>query len=301
MTQLGDTLSDERRRQGRSLVDVEAATRIRARMLEALEHGDYDLLPAPAYVKGYIQSYAGYLDIPVQPLLDLYRADVRFADERAEEREHPLMPRGARYSNVSRQNLDELPAVQSVVPRREQAHAIPTRTWLIAAAAIVGVLLAFWAISRLLAQPASVPPVPPSVVTTSTTEPTSSAVTSSTTATGSTPVTPVAPTGTPAPRTPGGTSAESTANVKPFKLAFRVVAGIGSGHTHLKLTVDGAVLFDQNVTLSTSIPTFTVYRGAVAVVGAPIYVVITKDGVHIATPNTHTAYTLTLKNTNPAR
>ncbi len=62
---LGETLANERRRQGKTLSDVEAATRIRGRLIESLEHGDYDALPSPAYVKGYIQSYASYLELPV--------------------------------------------------------------------------------------------------------------------------------------------------------------------------------------------------------------------------------------------
>lgn len=295
MSQLGDALSDERRRQGKSIVDVEAATRIRARMLEALERGDYDQLPAPAYVKGYIQSYAGYLDIPVQPLLEMFRADQRFADERAEERERPLMPRGAGYSKVSRQSLEELPA-DTVVPKHEQVHAIPTRTWLIAAAGIVGVLLLFWALSRLFAQPAAVPPVPPSVQTTSTPEATSSVAASSTAATGSTPVTPVAPTSTPDGATKPTPSAESTANIKPFKLAFRIRAGEKS---QLKVTVDGAVLFNEQVGRTADIPSFTVYRSAVVVIAKPLWVTTLKDGVRIPTPNDTTSYMLTVKNTNP--
>jgi cytoskeletal protein RodZ len=35
----------------KSLADAEADTRIRARLLEALEKGNYEALPSPAYVR----------------------------------------------------------------------------------------------------------------------------------------------------------------------------------------------------------------------------------------------------------
>ena len=40
-----------------------------------LEKGDYDRLPNPGYVRGYISSYARYLDLDTVPLLAMYRAE----------------------------------------------------------------------------------------------------------------------------------------------------------------------------------------------------------------------------------
>ncbi len=282
MTQLGDTLSDERRRQGKSLVDVESSTRIRSRLLEALEHGDYEQLPAPAYVKGYIQSYAKYLDIPVQPLLEMYKTDMRFVDEREErERERgPLMPRGAGYSKISRQNLDDLPA-DAVVPQRDQQHAIPMRTWLVVAAGIVAVFAVLWGISHLVTSTATTPPVPASVQETVTPDP--SAVTSAA-------VTPVPP---PATEPTVAPSADSTEGITPFKLTFRIRQGETSS---LKVTVDGKVVFDRIVARTADFPSCQVYREAVIAIGKPRWVTTFKDGTRIPTPNKDTPYTLTLKN-----
>jgi cytoskeletal protein RodZ len=87
---MGATLADERRRQGKSLADVEAATRVRGRLIEALEKGEYDTLPSSAYVKGYIQSYADYLEIPSGPLVAQFNAETAGRDA-AKATQHPYI------------------------------------------------------------------------------------------------------------------------------------------------------------------------------------------------------------------
>jgi cytoskeleton protein RodZ len=124
MTTVGEILAAERRRQGKTMVDVVEGTKIRGRLLDALEAGDYDVLPSPAYVKGYIQSYARYLEIPPEPLLEQYKR------ETADTARKPTQGRPS--------YLDGIPA-ETVVPRRERAHEIPRRVWVIVAAG--GVLL----------------------------------------------------------------------------------------------------------------------------------------------------------------
>ena len=86
---MGATLAEERRRQGKSLMDVEAATRIRGRLIEAMEKGEYDSLPSSAYVKGYIQSYADFLEIPSGPLVAQFNAETAGRDAKAQE--HPYI------------------------------------------------------------------------------------------------------------------------------------------------------------------------------------------------------------------
>ena len=75
MPTVGEILAAERRRQGKSLADVVDGTKIRGRLLDALEKGRYDDLAHPAYVKGYIQSYARYLEIPATPLLEQFKME----------------------------------------------------------------------------------------------------------------------------------------------------------------------------------------------------------------------------------
>jgi cytoskeletal protein RodZ len=57
------------------LADVEAATRIRQKYLEAFETGAYDELPAGAVSRGFLRIYARYLGIDVEQALALYKQE----------------------------------------------------------------------------------------------------------------------------------------------------------------------------------------------------------------------------------
>lgn len=66
---IGVTLGGERRVRGISLEQVCAATRIGLGHLKALEREEFDALPGPVYVRGYLRSYAEYLGLDPGPLL----------------------------------------------------------------------------------------------------------------------------------------------------------------------------------------------------------------------------------------
>ena len=54
MTQLGEELRRERMRRGLTYKDVEQRLHIRSAYLEALEEGNYDVIPGQVYTKGFI-------------------------------------------------------------------------------------------------------------------------------------------------------------------------------------------------------------------------------------------------------
>ena len=58
-----------------TLEEVSRATKIKKEFLEALEKGDYQSLPPPTFIKGFIKSYASFLDLPVEKLLPLFRRE----------------------------------------------------------------------------------------------------------------------------------------------------------------------------------------------------------------------------------
>lgn len=60
---LGEVLRDARFRYGLSLEQAAEDTKIRKRFLAALEDGEYHMLPAPVYARGFIRTYAEYLGI----------------------------------------------------------------------------------------------------------------------------------------------------------------------------------------------------------------------------------------------
>jgi cytoskeleton protein RodZ len=70
---IGDTLREERRRQNRSLADAASSTRIREVYLAALEEEQFAALGGDVYVKGFLRSYAKYLGLDPEPLVDVYR------------------------------------------------------------------------------------------------------------------------------------------------------------------------------------------------------------------------------------
>lgn len=144
---LGQVLEKRRRSLGRSLAEAEADTKIRARLLEALEKGDYGALPNPAYVRGYVISYAKFLGLESGPLLELYDK------ERGEAKPEPV----------------RLPE-QVVAPRGHGQH-LPVRTALIVLVLVAVVGGAAWGVSRALRGPEAPPPIPTAPEATSTPEP----------------------------------------------------------------------------------------------------------------------------------
>lgn len=72
MDELGHILREARETKGLTLQEVQEETRINTRYLEALENGDYESLPTPVHVRGFLRNYARYLGLDPQPLLDRY-------------------------------------------------------------------------------------------------------------------------------------------------------------------------------------------------------------------------------------
>lgn len=72
-TEIGATLRDARRRYGLEVREVEERTKIRARYIRALENEDWEALPAPAYVRGFLRTYGQLLGLDGEMLADEFR------------------------------------------------------------------------------------------------------------------------------------------------------------------------------------------------------------------------------------
>jgi hypothetical protein len=88
--EIGNSLREARYRQQLELSEVELATKIRARYLQALEEENFDALPAQTYVKGFLRTYADYLGLDGQLYVDEYNS--RYAVGEDEPRE-PVIAR----------------------------------------------------------------------------------------------------------------------------------------------------------------------------------------------------------------
>ena len=74
MPEIGDQLRETRMRNRIDITEVEAATKIRAKYLRALENEEWDLLPGPTFVKTFLRTYADYLGLDARQLTEEYRA-----------------------------------------------------------------------------------------------------------------------------------------------------------------------------------------------------------------------------------
>jgi cytoskeleton protein RodZ len=77
---LGALFKKEREKKGLSHAQISRQTRVRPRFLEAIENEDWDLLPAPALVKGFIRSYARVLALDEERIVGLYGEEARTDD-----------------------------------------------------------------------------------------------------------------------------------------------------------------------------------------------------------------------------
>ena len=85
MFEIGTSLREARNRQQLDLTEVEQATKIRARYLQALEEETFDALPAQTYVKGFLRTYADYLGLDGQLYVDEYNSRYAVGDDEFRE------------------------------------------------------------------------------------------------------------------------------------------------------------------------------------------------------------------------
>jgi hypothetical protein len=81
MPPIGETLREARLRQRIDIADVEAATKIRSKYLRALENEEFDRLPGATFVRTFIRTYADYLGVDSQLLVEEYRLGHERSDE----------------------------------------------------------------------------------------------------------------------------------------------------------------------------------------------------------------------------
>jgi cytoskeleton protein RodZ len=86
---IGSTLRDARIRARIDIAEVEAATKIRAKYLRAIENEEWDLLPGPVYVKSFLRTYGDYLGLDSRMLVEEFK---RRYERPAEHELHPIAP-----------------------------------------------------------------------------------------------------------------------------------------------------------------------------------------------------------------
>ena len=90
VTGLGALLKSEREKNGLSHEQVARITRLRKNVLEALENEDWENLPPPVFIKGFIRAYARALDLDERKALDLYEETAPVESESPEPLVKPI-------------------------------------------------------------------------------------------------------------------------------------------------------------------------------------------------------------------
>ena len=75
MRTVGEILKEEREKKFYSLDEIEKATKIRKELLEALEKGEYQKLPPPTFIQGFIKNYGKFLGLNSEKLLAIFRRE----------------------------------------------------------------------------------------------------------------------------------------------------------------------------------------------------------------------------------
>lgn len=132
MPAIGETLREARLRREVDIAEVSARTKIRTKYLRALEADDFDQLPGPTYVRTFLRTYAGYLGLDAQLLVEEYRS-------RHEQPEEELATPFAPAPVAARERR----------PPRPRAPAGSPSPGRLAAAAIVGLVAVFLVVGIL--------------------------------------------------------------------------------------------------------------------------------------------------------
>lgn len=80
----GMQLAELREKRGFTQEYVAGKLHLRVRIIELLEQDNYELLPEPVFIKGYIRAYAKLLNVPYEPFLIFYNR-LNIADRKVEK------------------------------------------------------------------------------------------------------------------------------------------------------------------------------------------------------------------------
>lgn len=76
LTELGSRLKEARLAKGYSLDDLQEITKIQKRYLQAIEEGNYSIMPGTFYVRAFIKQYAEAVGLDPEQILTLFQHEV---------------------------------------------------------------------------------------------------------------------------------------------------------------------------------------------------------------------------------
>jgi len=120
---IGDILRARREEKKISIADVSAETKINKKYLQALENGNYLLLPSPVFAKGFLKAYSTFLGLDTKALTEEL---VRYYKSREEEKKSlPLASKMPRVIPVPKiPVLPKIPEVPKINIDRKTAYVV---------------------------------------------------------------------------------------------------------------------------------------------------------------------------------
>jgi cytoskeleton protein RodZ len=120
MSSVGETLRRERLRKDMSLEQISRETKISARLLEAIEKDQFDLLPGGVFAKSFVRQYARFLGLDEEELASEVEKAMHPAGDLpsfASAAPEPAfkVPRVVEWEGAGRSNSSVLPALALVV------------------------------------------------------------------------------------------------------------------------------------------------------------------------------------------
>jgi cytoskeletal protein RodZ len=88
MSTVAEQLRQAREARKLTIQEVAEATKIRSDHVQALDEGNWEVFPAPVYIRGFVRTYAGFLKLDVAALIDQLNTELSKSDK---HREHPQL------------------------------------------------------------------------------------------------------------------------------------------------------------------------------------------------------------------
>jgi cytoskeleton protein RodZ len=252
---MGTYLRAARRRRRISIERAAEETKIRSDFLMRMESDEFDFL-APAYVRGFIRTYARYLRVDPEPLIEEF--DRRF---------------GGRVDTA------QILATQRRPSRRRRGLREPRQvnSWVVASVIALGLLVTLGVIGMLQDQPGGGRPRSTVAEDEETPEPTDTST----------------PEETPTPEFTREPEPEETEPAIAFDDGIELKIDTRYGDCWIDVTADGANIFSETIPIGGS-ETFTAEDDMSVVLGLPKSVVLTVNGQKIGSPGGTTPVTIKL-------
>lgn len=99
MKEIGQQLREAREKRKLSIQDVAVATKINTKIVKAIEEGDEDSLPAKPFLRGFVQTYARYLELNVDDVMK------RFLEAHGSTKPKPVITEDGTSTAISHEEV----------------------------------------------------------------------------------------------------------------------------------------------------------------------------------------------------